>query len=406
MGKLRERIEALPGVPALLAALDGLPPAYLVGGAVRDLLRGVEHVDLDVAVEGDAREVARVVASRLGGEAVEHERFGTATVRAPQVHVDLATTRRERYPQPGALPEVESASLAEDLGRRDFTINAMAAALSGEEVGTLHDPHGGRADLEAGVVRLLHERSFIDDPTRLLRALRYEARLGGRLDPRTEELAREAIATRAPDTVSGQRIRDELLDLLREPEAPAALTRMRELDLDCALHPAWRVLPERAASAMLACAETGADPALTVLAALMVPDAEALHPMLDRLGLTRHERDRVSRAAEVGGHLAHRLTGEMPDSQLYTLLHCEPLETLAVMLAWGAPGEPVLRYLSDLRGARLEVTGDDLIAAGVPESPALGHALDETLRRKLDGEVSGRDDELALALELARAELA
>ena len=187
---------------------------------------------------------------------------------------------------------------------------------------------------------MLHERSFVDDPTRLLRALRYEARLGGRLDPRTEELAREAIAAGALDTVSGKRIRDELLDLLREPEAPAALARMRELKLDCALHPAWRVMPERAASAMLACAETGADPALTSLAALMVPDAEALHPLLDRLALTRQERDRVARAAEVGGHLAHRLSPDMPDSRIHELLHCEPVETLAVALAWGAPGSP------------------------------------------------------------------
>jgi tRNA nucleotidyltransferase (CCA-adding enzyme) len=403
MAELRERIEALPGLPGLISALEGLPPAYLVGGAVRDLLRGATHVDLDVAVVADAREVARAVAARLGGEAVEHERFGTATVRAPGVQVDLATTRRERYPAPGALPEVEGpAALGEDLDRRDFTINAMAVALSGGEVGALHDPHGGRADLDAGVVRVLHERSFVDDPTRLLRALRYEARLGARLDRGSEELARAAIGGGALDTVSGKRIRDELLDLLREPEAPAALARTRELKLDCALHPALRVLPDRAASAMLASADTGADRALAALAALMVPDAEALHPLLDRLALTRHERDRVARAAEVGGHLAHRLTRDMPASRIHELLHCEPPETLAVALAWGAPGEPVLRYLSDLRGARLEVTGDDLIAAGVPESPAIGTALDETLRRKLDGEVSGRDDELALALSIAR----
>jgi tRNA nucleotidyltransferase (CCA-adding enzyme) len=396
-------IDSLPGMGALLPALEGLPPAYLVGGAVRDLLRGASSVDIDVVVEGDAAEVARAVAERLSGEAVVHERFGTATVRAGDLTVDLATARRERYSAPGALPDVEPASIEEDLGRRDFTVNAMAIALP---AGTLVDPHGGRADLDAGVIRVLHDRSFVDDPTRLLRALRYEARLGGRLDERTEELARAAISARALDTVSGKRIRDELLDLLREPEAPTALQRMRELKLDCALHPAWRVMPDRAASAALACAETGADPALAVLAALMVPDAEALHPMLDRLALTRQERDRVSRAAEVGGHLAHRLAPDMAASELHDMLHGEPPETLAVALAWGAPGEPVLRYISDVGGARLEVTGDDLVAAGVPESPAIGDALAETLRRKLDGEVSGREDELALALQLARGETA
>jgi len=385
--------------PRLRTAFEGLPPAYLVGGAVRDLLRGAPHVDLDVVVEGDALAVARALAERLGGEVVEHDRFGTATVRAPELTVDLATARRETYPAPGALPDVEPATLAEDLARRDFTINAMALALTDD---TLHDPHGGRADLDAGVIRVLHDASFIDDPTRLLRALRYEARLGGRLDAHTEELAREAIAAGATGTVSGNRVRDELLDLLREVEAPAALARMRELKLDCALHPAWRVMPDRAASAMLACTETGADPALASLAALMVPDAEALHPLLDRLALTRHERDRVSRAAELGGHMSHRLSGELAASDIHALLDGEPLETLAVALAWGAPGEPVLRYLSELRGVRLEVTGDDLVEAGVPPSPAIGDALAETLRSKLDGKVSGRDDELALALWIAR----
>jgi tRNA nucleotidyltransferase (CCA-adding enzyme) len=388
----------------LLSALEGLPPTYLVGGAVRDALRGATPVDLDLALEGDAREMARTLASRLGGQVVEWERFGTAEVRAPSLALlNVATARRETYAEPGALPEVEPASIEEDLARRDFTVNAMAMALPDM---TLIDPHGGQRDLADGVIRVLHDASFVDDPTRILRALRYEARLGARLDPHTEELARAAIAGGALDTVSGKRIRDELLDLLREPEAPAALERMRDLKLDCALHPAWRVMPERAASALLACAETGADPALAVLAALMVPDAEALHPMLDRLALTRHERDRVARAAEVGGHLAHRLAPDQAASEIHALLHGEPAETLAVALAWGAPGDPVLRYVSEIGGARLEVTGDDLVAAGVREGPAIGDALAETLRRKLDGQVSGRDEELALALELARSEAA
>lgn len=404
MAGLRERIEALPGLPALLSALEGLPPAYLVGGAVRDLLRGADHVDLDVTVEGDALAAARAVAERLGGEVAEHDRFGTATVVAPQVAVDLAATRRERYPRPGALPEVEPAPLAEDLGRRDFTVNAMAAALSGKLVGELHDPHGGRADLERGSVRILHPGSFLDDPIRLLRALRYEARLGARMDERTEALAREAVAAGALSTVSGKRIRDELLDLLREPDAPAALERMRELGIDSALHPALRVAPERAASALLACAETAADPALAALSALIAPDADALHPWLDHLALTRPERDRVARAASVGPRLAHRLAADLTASGLHELLHGEPPEALALALAWGAPGEVVLRYRTDLSGTRLEVTGDDLVAAGVPQSRALGRALEETLRRKLDGQVSGRADELALALKLARAE--
>ena len=176
----------------LLPALAGLPPVYLVGGAVRDLLRGADAVDLDLAVEGDARSVARTLAEPLGGTAREHERFGTATVQAPELAFDLATTRTESYDEPGALPRVTEATLGEDLRRRDFTINAMAVALGGDDLGHLYDPHGGLADLEAGLIRILHPGSFLDDPTRLLRAVRYETRLGFGMDEDTERTARSS----------------------------------------------------------------------------------------------------------------------------------------------------------------------------------------------------------------------
>lgn len=401
-----ERLSALPGMRELVAALEGLAPAYLVGGAVRDVFRGASPVDLDLAIEGDAREVAAAVAARLEGEATDWERFGTAEVRASSLPLSLnfATARREKYEQPGALPVVEPAPLAEDLARRDFTVNAMALALTGPDAGALIDPYGGRGDLDAGVIRVLHERSFVDDPTRLLRALRYEARLGARMDEDTERLAREAVSSAAPRTVSGKRIRDELLDLLAEPEAASALERMREIGLDAALYPALRVQVDRIASAQLGCVDTGADRVWAGLAALLVGDADALHPWLDSLALTREQRDRVARAALTGPQLGHRLRADMRASEIHALLHGEPAEALALALACGAPGDTVLRFVTELRSVRLEVTGDDLVAAGVAPSPALGRALADTLRRKLDGEVSGRDDELALALALARGE--
>jgi tRNA nucleotidyltransferase (CCA-adding enzyme) len=402
--QLSARLLEMPGVERLLPALDGLPPAFLVGGAVRDLLLGQETVDLDVAVEGDARSMARELAARLGGEAVEHERFGTATVRAGALTVDLATTRRETYPEPGALPDVAPAGLAEDLGRRDFTINAMALGLSGDDLGALHDPHGGRADLEAGVIRVLHRASFRDDPTRLLRAVRYEARFGLRMDEQTERLAREAAACTGFSTVSGARVRDELLDLLGEDEAAAAVARLRELGLDRALRPSMHADPELVAGAQLAAAATGADRVLAGLAALVSSAPGELEDWLEELHLGRRAADAVARAARRGPQLASTLRDELAPSAVHALLSREPPEALALALARGAPADPVLRYVADLKGVRLEITGDDLIEAGVPQSPELGRALEETLRRKLDGEVSGREQELRLALSIARGE--
>ena len=399
-------IEALPGMDRVFPALEGLPPTYLVGGALRDLLRGAVTKDLDLAVEGRADAVARELAQRLGGEVEGYERFGTATVRAGDLRLDLAAARRERYRLPGALPEVEPATIEEDLGRRDFTINAMAAALVAEERGRLHDPHGGRHDLEAGVIRILHRHSFVDDPTRLLRAVRYEARLGFAMDRDTEALARAAAADRVAGTVSAKRIGDELLQLLAEEPLPAALARLADLGLDRALDPALAVDPDFAAAAAEAAPAVGADRAMAALAALVTGSLDVLGSWLEGLDLGAQRRDRVVGAARAAGPITAALNSDplLPDSELRRLLARPPPEALALARALDAPPEPISRYLEDLRAVRLDIGGDDLLAAGIEPSPTLGRALAETLRRKLDGEVSGREEELRLALALAREE--
>jgi tRNA nucleotidyltransferase (CCA-adding enzyme) len=412
-------IGGLSGADRLLPALDGLAPAWLVGGAVRDLMLGASSVDLDVAIEGDAGQVARELAARLGGAAVEHERFGTATVKAGDLVVDLASTRRETYPAPGVLPEVERAPLDDDLARRDFTVNAMAASLDEHRLGEVRDPHGGRADLEAGVIRILHPDSFIDDPTRLLRAVRYEARLGFRMDDETERLAREAIAADAPSTVSGARIRDELVDMLREkpdaaghpsdaaslsarPPAPA-IARMRDLGLDRALSPLLgQARPETVAAAADAAERIGGKREFAALAAMVEPDPDDLAPWVEDLHLRAEDRDAVLHAARKAPQLVRSLEVSLPDSALHALLHCELPETLALAIALGAREAPIHRYLEALQGAGLEITGDDLRSAGIPEGPAIGYALRETLKRKLDGQVTGYDAELAVAVGLAK----
>ncbi len=207
--------ELIRGEDALtaLGRRAGDTPLYLVGGSVRDSLLGGHPLDLDIAVDGP---VARI-ASDLDPDATLHERFDTAAVSFRGRRLDLARTRSEKYRRPGALPEVEPADIESDLSRRDFTINAMAVDLA--DPGTLIDPHGGAEDLGRGVIRVLHARSFVDDPTRALRAARYAARLGFDIDHRTADLLREVDLT----TVSPERLRSELALISDEPGALEAL---------------------------------------------------------------------------------------------------------------------------------------------------------------------------------------
>src|SRR5512143_772250 len=179
--RLARLVDALPGIEPLREVARRVP-AYLVGGAVRDLLLGIEGADLDIAIDGDAEALAQMPGFELEREGL----FLTGRLQLGEVKVDFARTRAERYAHPGALPEVRPAPIGEDLARRDFTINAMAFPLTGD--GELIDPHGGLADLRAGVLRVLHGRSFIDDPTRALRAARYAARFGFELEGGTARL--------------------------------------------------------------------------------------------------------------------------------------------------------------------------------------------------------------------------
>jgi tRNA nucleotidyltransferase (CCA-adding enzyme) len=404
--ELRERVRRLPGIDRLVAALDGLPPAYLVGGSVRDLLLELPPAThLDLAIEGDARSVARALADRLSGTLREHERFGTAVVEVEGFEYDMASTRRETYEVPGALPRVEPATLAEDLERRDFAVNAMAIALKGDDLGHLYDPHGGLPDLDARVLRVLHDESFRDDPTRLLRGVRFEARLGFAFAPETEVLAREAVGAGALATVSDDRSGRELMKLLEETEAASGVARLKELEVLTALHPALDPDPELVASAALGAVTLGANRVTAELAAMVVEDPQELDLWVAALPLEARDRDAVSRAARVAPRLCTALRErEHTPSELRALLASEPPEALALALALGAPSEPVLRWATSLSGVALEIGGADLLKAGVPEGPAIGRALEETLRRKLDGLVAGRDEELETALAVARSE--
>ncbi len=384
-----------------LGAADGRE-VWLVGGPVRDLLRGEAHVDVDVAVEGDGPAFARRLAKARGGSAVVHQRFLTATVRLDDLsEVDVATARRETYALPGSLPVVAPAPIADDLARRDFSINALALSLHPERLGTLLDPHGGRADLAAGVLRVLHRASFADDPTRLLRMARFAARFGFAPDADTARLAAAAIAGGAFDTVSGDRLREELMLVLDEPEPAEAFRRLEAGGALAALLPGARAggeefgealrLAERAAG--LAERGSGFDAGLVALLVLL-RDATSPQALAaaTRLALPPAGRAVLASAPRVAGLAAAAGAATRP-SGVDRALGGEPLEVCLAALARvpdPAARERVVEWLRAGRGVRPELDGDELQAMGYAPGPGLGRILAALRTARLDGEVIDR----------------
>jgi tRNA nucleotidyltransferase (CCA-adding enzyme) len=402
------RLRGIVGAVARLGRrADGV---FLVGGTVRDILLGEASFDVDIAVEGDAIAFAYALADVLGGRATPHQRFGTAVVQyGDGERVDVVTTRTEFYDAPGALPTVERAELREDLFRRDFTINAMAASLGADDLGRLVDPYGGRADLDARALRVLHNLSFIDDPTRIFRGIRYEARYGFRFEDHTARLLRGCIEMGLVGDLSSSRLRDELVALLEDSGAADGIRRLGELGADRAVHPRLRG-DDRAAALFSRAAslreELGVDIpiwriGIAALAREMTSD-EAYH-WLDRLALRRRESDLIVGAVTVAPRLVERLrTDALEPAQVVAL--ADGFAPDAPLVALALEDRPELRaYFERLRGVTLEIDGADLIAMGLPESPQIGEVLGEIRRRKLNGELEGRDAELAAARELVAA---
>ncbi|NTV28486.1 MAG: CCA tRNA nucleotidyltransferase [Candidatus Omnitrophica bacterium] len=227
--KLGPEAEAELRLAGGLAAERGLR-VFLVGGAVRDLLLGRPSLDIDVVVEGDGIAFARVWAGRTGAALRTHPRFGTAVLERPDgTRFDVVTARREAYSRPGALPEVHPGTLTEDLYRRDFTINAMAVSILPSNCGELHDELGGLGDLRRGVVKVIHANSFVDDPTRILRAIRYEQRFSFHLSEPTREALKEALQEDSFASIAPVRYWNEFRRILEEEDPLPALKRLYEL---------------------------------------------------------------------------------------------------------------------------------------------------------------------------------
>jgi tRNA nucleotidyltransferase (CCA-adding enzyme) len=371
---------------------------YLVGGPVRDVLLGQPPDDLDLVVEGDAPALAREAAKEVGGQVLAHSRFGTATVKLGDIRLDLATARTETYARPGALPQVRAGTLQQDLIRRDFTINAMAVPLSGTDKGRLVDPFGGQQDLRDGLVRVLHDRSFVDDPTRILRGIRYEQRLGSRFEEGTLRLLHEALDRRCLSTVTGDRLRHELQRMLEEPGPLKPLLRARELGVFAGLYPALRdapYLPRLEGKHV-------SDP-LAYLATLAYGlDPKYRAGFIFRLNMPSRWEKVVSDAVALSSMESHLADAGMPPLEL-----CRKLDPLSeaslqaglLVMDDGVARDNLARYANELRYVKPLLNGDDLLLLGIPEGPMIGEALEMLRVARLEGRARTRRDEVALVRE-------
>ncbi|MBI2166559.1 MAG: CCA tRNA nucleotidyltransferase [Chloroflexi bacterium] len=378
-----------------VAAAQGIP-LYLVGGAVRDLLMGQPLLDLDLVVEGEAPLLAPALAKEMGGTVTSLSQFGTAKVQVEDVTLDLATARKESYPRPGALPLVQPGSILDDLARRDFTINAMALSLGSSNFGQLLDPHNGTADIDGGLVRVLHSASFRDDPTRILRAVRYEQRLGFHLEATTERLLREALPFLID--ISGDRIRHELERILLEESPADYLARAENLGVLQAVCPALR-WTERAhrASRLLHKGKKASQP-LMYLALLAYEMEEAdMSGLVQRLNMPSRWAACVRDTAALKAMMP-RLSNGMAPSRGYELLRALTIEAVMAVatVAPPAPGQVLQEFAQRSRYVRPALKGQDLLAMGVPQGPPVGQLLQELRAARLDGLVASREEEVAL----------
>jgi tRNA nucleotidyltransferase (CCA-adding enzyme) len=389
---------------------------------VRDLLLGIDNLDIDITDEGDGILLAKSFAAQHGGRVREHETFGTAVVvLASGIKLDIASTRLEFYDSPGVLPTVERSSLRRDLHRRDFTINTFAICLNPDRFGRLVDHYGAQKDLQQKLVRVLHNLSFVEDPTRCFRAIRFEQRLGFRLEVHTEGLLRTAVRMELVERVGGKRLLGELTSILKEREPLPAVRRMAMLGLLPFIHPDLRFSDktERLFEE--------SERAIAWYELLYLPEpverwAIYLFALTDNLDSPKY-RDACERLT-ISGKMMQRLFGHrhraikhfqmlrqglrknnMPNSRIYALLHHIPPELLLYGLARSGQEELrrlVSHYLVRLAGTKLFSSTDELLAVGIKPGPLFGQIKERLLVARLDEITRTKEDELELAGKLLK----
>ncbi|NQT90703.1 MAG: CCA tRNA nucleotidyltransferase [Candidatus Omnitrophica bacterium] len=414
-----------------LADQKGLK-AYAVGGFARDILLNVSSFDVDIVLERECLVFAKALADKLGGSLVVYKRFGTATVvmdwcpkakrgpvnRKERFKIDIATARVESYEHPAALPKVVFSSIKQDLHRRDFTINAMAVSLNKGSFGRLIDFFNGQRDLRQKKVRVLHDLSFIEDPTRIFRAVRFEQRYNFKIEPHTEELIKTAVRLDMFGRTQKQRLRNELILILSEPEPVKALTRMHELHELRFIHPRLRLTKGmlRLFGDIGECCrwyessflkKRPIDRWLIFFFAMVDGlDLAQVKALCEKFVFTKGDEKRIISCKGKADKVIRALKAkrELAPSRIYR--HLEPLayEVILFILAKAKSERVRMRvslFLAKYNGVKPSISGKDLKGLGIAPGPRYGKILDRVLYEKLDGRLLNKQDEMRLARQLS-----
>ncbi|MBI4282361.1 MAG: CCA tRNA nucleotidyltransferase [Chloroflexi bacterium] len=381
---------ALVKIAGQIAQDEGVP-LYLVGGAVRDLLLGRPTQDLDLVVEGDAETLAYIIAKRLSGQVVSRSQFSTAKVKVGGQSLDLVTARSEHYSRPGALPQIAHGNIEEDLARRDFTVNAMAFPLHLGVAGRLLDPFGGEVDRRRGLIRVLHPKSFVDDATRIMRAIRYEQRLGFHLEDETETLLCRDLPML--DTISGDRLRRELHLWLEEEHWVETLIRADRLGVMAAIHPSLA----GSATVVERVGRSGLEEEvyLGLLAYPMNPSEG--EQLIGRLHMPSRWATVVRDTIALKSELPRLSDANLPPARLYEALApstVAAVQACALAATNEATRQNLTLFLERLRHVKPSLGGKDLIEMGVPQGPAIGEMLVKLRSARLEGAVTTRAQEV------------
>jgi len=380
--------------------------AYLVGGSVRDLLRGEENLDIDIVIEGDGIVFAKALGEKLNASVKSHQRFNTAQVITGKLKLDVATARTEYYESPAALPKVETSSIKKDLYRRDFTINTLAIKLNPKDFGLLMDFFGSQRDLKEKTIRVLHNLSFIEDPTRAFRAIRFSERFGFKISKHAENLIKSTVKMNLFEKLSGPRLYEELLLLFNETEPDRALKKLSDLGLLKVIHPALtfneeleetlKSLHETVSWFNLLFLEEKTDRGVLYLMALLSElKEEEAEAAAERLSPPPKIKDMIDRGISKAREVAKRLPSEDP-VEIYNLLRKLRLETILLAMALSKDRlkqKVISRYLTELRKIEPILKGEDLKKIGVKPGPVYSRILKELLEEKLRGHLKSREDE-------------